>query len=92
MWIRRINLREYTYEAIDKIGKNILTTHISDYDFVFEKHLIPGHWEGKLDWNMIIRKLEEARYSGVFNYELNAPLKEVKENYEKLFEAYNEKT
>lgn len=85
-------LREYTYEAIDKIGKNILTTHISDYDFVFEKHLIPGHWEGKLDWNMIIRKLEEARYSGVFNYELNVPLKEVKENYEKLFEAYNEKT
>ncbi len=82
-------LRERTGDAIEKVGDSIITTHISDYDFVFERHLLPEHIEGRLNWNEIISKLEKIGYNGVFNYEAKATLEQIKENYEKLFYSYN---
>lgn len=76
-------------DAILRLKKNIKTLHISDYDFVTERHELPG--KGKIEWNKVIGALESVGYEGVFNYELNGryTLKDIKENYDKLFNDYN---
>lgn len=50
------------------MGDRIITTHISDYDFVNERHWLPG--EGKIDWKKIIAALEKVGYNGPWLYEL----------------------
>ncbi len=83
-------LREKTEDAILALGGRIATTHVSDHDYVDERHLLPG--EGKIDWNAVLAALEKTGYKGVFNYELKDPqLAEAKANYERLFEEYNKK-
>ena len=42
--------------------------HVSDYDFVDERHLLPG--EGLNDWPVIVSLLEDAGYDGPFLYEV----------------------
>ena len=61
-------LQEKTEDAIRKIGIRIRTTHISDHDYIDEKHWMPG--EGKIDWQAVISALEDADYEGVWTYEL----------------------
>ena len=61
-------LQEKTEDAIRKIGRRIRTTHISDHDYIDEKHWMPG--EGKIDWQAVIKSLEDADYDGVWTYEL----------------------
>ena len=80
-------------DAILAIGDKVKTLHISDNDFVYERHMMPG--DGLNDWNKIIGALEKIGYKGMFNYELNVlkydyPYKEIVANYEKLFKEYNE--
>ena len=55
-------------EFIKTLGEKIITVHVSDYDFVDEKHWLPG--EGKNDWNAIYNGLKEVGYNGVWMYEL----------------------
>lgn len=76
-------------DAILKYGDRIGTVHISDYDFIKERHLLPK--EGKNDWNKIIGALEKVNYKGAFNYEVNDKYsyKIIKDNYEELFLDYN---
>lgn len=45
----------------------IAAVHISDYDFIDERHKLPG--AGINDWKMILSKLEALDYSGAFVYE-----------------------
>ncbi len=80
-------LQEKTEDAVMAIGKNIATTHISDHDYKDERHWMPGR--GKVDWNAVIGAFEKIGYDGVFNYELDDPVEEIKRNYEALFSAYN---
>ena len=81
-------LKETPQSAVRTLGKRIKTLHISDYDFIDERHWLP--LAGKIDWNAFLGALEEAGYSGVFNYEVGtASAKEIKANYETLFRAYN---
>ena len=54
-------------EFVQKLGGRIVTTHMSDYDFVDEKHFFPGY--GMLNWKEVVELLEEADYSGPFLYE-----------------------
>lgn len=61
-------LQEKTEDAIRKIGRRIRTTHISDHDYIDEKHWMPG--EGKIDWQAVIKSLEDTDYDGVWTYEL----------------------
>lgn len=51
-----------------KVGKKIVTTHVSDYDFVDERHWLPG--EGRIDWVRLIDTLDEIGYDGPLVYEL----------------------
>lgn len=53
---------------MQKLAKKIVTVHISDYDFVNERHWLPG--EGKLDWNALFAKFQEIGYDGVWMYEV----------------------
>ena len=55
-------------DFIQKLGDKIVTLHVSDYDFVDEKHWLPG--EGKIDWPALYSALKESGYSGAWLYEL----------------------
>lgn len=55
-------------DMIKAMGSKIIATHISDYDFIDERHLFPGL--GKNDWEAIMQALEYVGYSGTWNYEI----------------------
>ena len=61
-------LKEAPEDFIRRVGKKIVTLHISDYDLKDEKHWLPG--EGKADWNKISDTLSEVGYEGVWMYEV----------------------
>ena len=50
------------------LGPRIATLHVSDYDFVNERHWLPG--EGKIDWRAFADGLDAAGYDGPLVYEL----------------------
>ena len=54
-------------ECVEKLGDKIVTVHMSDYDFIDEKHWYCGN--GKINWNEVITLLEEVDYNGPFLYE-----------------------
>lgn len=56
-------------EFVKKVGANIVSTHISDYDKIDEKHWLPG--EGSADFYAICRALGEVGFSGPWLYELS---------------------
>ena len=83
-------LKETPQAAARALGRRIKTLHISDYDFIDERHWLP--LAGKINWNAFLCALESVGYDGAFNYEVgSASAKEIKENYEKLFSDYNAK-
>lgn len=53
---------------IRNVGKKIITTHVSDYDFVNERHWLPG--EGSADWKALYDALQEVGYEGAWFYEV----------------------
>lgn len=55
-------------EIIMALGDKIVTLHISDFDFVNERHWLPG--EGKIDWKKVMKAIAEIGYSGSFMYEI----------------------
>ena len=55
-------------EFIKAIGDKIITLHVSDYDFMNERHWLPG--EGKNDWQKILKSLRDVGYNGVWLYEV----------------------
>ena len=61
-------LREAAVDFIHAVGDKIITTHVSDYDFLNERHWMPG--EGKVDWQEMISALREVGYKGPWLYEL----------------------
>lgn len=61
-------LKENLVDFVHKVGHKIITTHISDYDFINERHWLPG--EGKIDWPSLIGALKEVGYHGVWLYEI----------------------
>ena len=46
-------LQEKTEYAILAIGKRIFTLHISDHDYIDERHIMPK--SGKIDWRHLIK-------------------------------------
>ena len=75
-------------EFVEKMGDKIVTVHISDYDFVQERHWLPG--KGKNDWKKIIELLNSINYNGAFMYEVgragleNDFLGGIRKNYDKI--------
>lgn len=54
--------------ALVDAGLEIYSLHISDYDFVDERHRLPG--DGINDWKGIMAALEKAGYHGPMMYEV----------------------
>ena len=78
-------LQETAEDGVKALGERIITTHISDHDYLDEKHWLP--MQGKIDWKKLLKAFEEIGYLGVFNYEVSqdcTPV-EIKENYDTLF-------
>ena len=73
---------------IRRVGGKIATLHVSDYDFVDERHWLPG--EGKIDWNKLIGALQDVGYTGVWMYEISRSLDDTDyvQNAKTLFENY----
>ena len=55
-------------EFIKAFSDRLITIHVSDYDFINERHWIPG--EGKLDFQKILLALKEIGYQGPWLYEV----------------------
>ena len=61
-------LKEDNADFIRKVGDKITTLHVSDYDFIDERHWLPG--EGLIQWNSVLDALKEVGYKGVWMYEI----------------------
>lgn len=61
-------LGEPIADFIRAVCEKIVTTHVSDYDFIDEKHWLPG--EGSVDWQALYHTLLETGYRGPWLYEL----------------------
>lgn len=55
-------------DIVFALADRIVTLHISDFDFVNERHWLPG--EGKIDWKRVLEALCEIEYKGSFMYEI----------------------
>lgn len=55
-------------DIILALADRIVTLHVSDFDFVNERHWIPG--EGKIDWKQVMNALRHIGYNGSFMYEV----------------------
>lgn len=53
---------------LNSLESRIITTHLSDYDGIDERHWLPG--EGVVPWKMIFGRLENAGYTGPYLFEL----------------------
>ncbi len=62
-------LGETISDFIKNTSGRIVTTHVSDYDFIDERHLLPG--EGKIDWRALYGELTGTGYRGPWLYELS---------------------
>lgn len=61
-------LIENNMDFVEKVAGKIATLHVSDYDFVNERHWLPG--EGKNDWQRLYQKIRDSGYDGVWMYEI----------------------
>lgn len=81
-------LLENNIDFINAVGDRIITLHVSDYDFIDERHVLP--FEGKNDWKGIITALAGKGYKGPWLYEVPSRGKlqpsDLIENYKKLSE------
>lgn len=72
-------------EFMSEFGGKIVTTHISDYDFVDDRHWVPGF--GKIDWAELADLFENAGYTGAFLFECDVEyIKD--EGYDSGYGAY----
>ncbi len=62
-------MKDTNTNFIRSIGSKIVTTHISDYDFIDERHQFPG--DGLVDWKELQEEMEKIDYTGPFVYEIS---------------------
>ena len=56
------------HASVYQLGRNILHTHFSDNDGVTNVHWRPGR--GKIDWEAVLRALNDVGYAGVISVEI----------------------
>ena len=78
--------------VIRELKNKIVTLHVSDFDFVDEKHWIPG--DGEINWSEVVKALKDIKYNGVWMYEVGfqsrsgeLKLSDFKKNAERLLFA-----
>ena len=60
---------DFQADLVRTIGERIVTTHLSDCDFVDERHWLPG--EGEINWPDVMGALSEVGYKGPLLYEVS---------------------
>ena len=55
-------MKETHFDFIDRTAQHLITTHLSDYDLVNERHWAPGI--GDVDWSGCVKRLMERGYTG----------------------------
>lgn len=82
------SLRQPNPEFIRKLGNKTIALHVSDYDMIDERHLLP--FLGRNHWDEILSALEEVDYSGLFTFEVPSKgvltIQNLKLAYNKLME------
>lgn len=61
-------LNEDIVDFIHNVGNRIVTVHISDCDFINERHWLPG--EGKIDWSSVVKAFGDIGYDKYWLYEV----------------------
>jgi len=80
-------LGETQHDFIQNVGNKIKTVHVSDYDFVDERHWLPG--KGQINWGMLYNDLIKSGYKGVFMFECReVGAKELRESYNYVWKEY----
>jgi len=64
-------LEEDNIDFIEGAGEYIITTHLSDFDGIDEKHWYPGR--GINDWKKIVSALDSKGYKGPYVFEVSFP-------------------
>lgn len=85
-------LEEDNIDFIKGAGKYIITTHLSDFDGIDERHWDPG--EGIINWKELVKTLEDNGYNAPYVFEISfynrerseEVLKGIMDKWEKLFE------
>ncbi len=62
-------LFEDCIDFLRKTGDKIKSVHISDYDFINERHWLPG--EGRINWHDLYQALLDVGYNGPWLYEVS---------------------
>ena len=66
---------ESPVEFVRKVGRHLLSTHVSDYDGIDERHWLPG--KGCIPWQELLSALEAVGYDGPILFEVvNKPDRE----------------
>ena len=73
--------------TVRRLGKRLITLHVSDYDGVDEKHELPG--TGVIDWKLFTAALQDIDYDGPFNYECKLKGQTPSERIELLEENFD---
>jgi sugar phosphate isomerase/epimerase len=83
-------------EYVKILQHRLITTHISDYDDIDEKHWMP--FCGVVDWGAFANALDEVKYHGAFIYEvpfnkdaLTEELENVQNNFDKIIASAQNK-
>ncbi|HEV2124291.1 MAG TPA: sugar phosphate isomerase/epimerase family protein, partial [Chloroflexota bacterium] len=71
--VNHLNLREPDIgTAVDRLAPRLLTLHCSENDGIDERHWLPGHEGGVVDWEAFLSALRRGGYAGPFLYEVKA--------------------
>jgi len=62
-------LNESQKDFYEKTAPYVVTTHLSDYDGIDERHWLPG--DGCIDWRGLARMFEARGYTGRYIFELH---------------------
>ncbi len=72
-------------DYLKAVGKGMIgTVHLSDYDFLDERHWIPG--KGQIDWALVWRGIRQNGYEGIMMMECYGEPDELKAARELLLE------
>ena len=86
-------LKETPQNYLKVVGKRVQGLHVSDRTAEKECHYLPG--KGILDYQDIIKTLDQIGYDGVFNYEVGfgksekVSAQDIMDNHRALFAEYN---
>ncbi len=79
-------------EYVEILQPRLITTHISDYDSIDERHWMP--FQGVVDWGAFAHALYQANYQGAFIYEVSIGgdtlaegLENIQQNFDRILAA-----